>query len=174
MKRYFRSDYSQHHSEPCENAVCIPLTEGMHALIDAKDFDKIGDRLWGKVKSYAVRHRDIYMHKVIMGTESTVDHKNRNSFDNRKSNLRLCSRVENNQNVASWGKTSAFKGVHKPSNENIWIAQIRCNGTRKRIGRFKTEIEAALAYDREAALLHGEFAFLNFPALQQANAVSVG
>jgi len=39
------------------------------------------------------------------------------------------------------------------------------SGKRFYLGRYDDEIEAALAYDRKAEELFGEFAYLNFPGL---------
>lgn len=55
----------------------------------------------------------------------TVDHINRNRADNRKYNLRCCSRFENNLNR---GRRSTNKsgtiGVHYDSKRNKWVANI--------------------------------------------------
>jgi hypothetical protein len=39
-------------------------------------------------------------------------------------------------------KTSKYKGVHFDKHRNRWSAEIRINSIKKRIGRFKTELEA--------------------------------
>ena len=44
-RKYFRADYSQHPSEPCDG-VCIPLTLGYHAIIDEEDFAVISQQHW--------------------------------------------------------------------------------------------------------------------------------
>lgn len=75
-------------------------------------------------------------------------------------NCRWVTRAENNANRTGWGR-SKFKGVTK--NANRWVARIAANGINVYIGRFKTELEAALAYDAAAHRLHGEFSRLNFP-----------
>lgn len=61
-------------------------------------------------------------------------------------------------------KTSQYHGVSKASEGNRWMARISGgpNGT-KYIGRYGTEEEAALAYDREAVERFGSAAKLNFP-----------
>jgi hypothetical protein len=48
--------------------------------------------------------------------------------------------------------------------DSVWIAQISINSKRKNLGRFSTEIEAAMFYDKKAMELFGEFAKLNFPS----------
>jgi hypothetical protein len=48
-----------------------------------------------------------------------------------------------------------------------WRVQIQIDGHRVILDRFDDEIEAALAYDRRACIEFGEFAYLNFPDLQE-------
>lgn len=91
-----------------------------------------------------------------------IDHKNRDAGDNRISNLRVC---KNYQNVANRGplKKNKYKGVYFEKRRNRWYALIQKNGRKDHLGMFKTEIEAAAAYDAASKKRFGEFAYLNFP-----------
>jgi HNH endonuclease/AP2 domain len=87
-----------------------------------------------------------------------IDHKNRNPLDNRLSNLRLVTKSQNQWNRdADRRNASGFKGVSKHACGNRWAAEIKAHGKRHRLGLFKTPEEAAAAYQRAAAELHGEY-----------------
>lgn len=93
----------------------------------------------------------------------SVDHINHNPLDNRKSNLRICSHLQNMQNrKKSQRGASVYKGVCRCKRNNTWRAEIQCGYDRHYLGTFKTETEAARAYDQKAKELFKEFACLNF------------
>ena len=114
------------------------------------------------------------IHRLIMGLVPNdgfeVDHINHNTLDNRRENLRVCTKSENQRNKRSMPGTSKFKGVFWHSAARKWAACITESGRNKYIGVFNVEEDAARAYDREALLLYGEFAYMNFPAQQTASA----
>lgn len=96
-----------------------------------------------------------------------VDHINRDHYDNRKSNLRICTKSQNQMNRGKQrgDYTSKYKGVSyskdsysRPKN---WACELRAKGHKKKRARFFTEREAALQYNQWALELHGEFAVLN-------------
>ena len=92
-----------------------------------------------------------------------VDHKDRNCLNNHLSNLRWCTRKENNQNRSkNKNGTSIYKGVSFEKTNNKWRAQIKHNGQRIHLGYFTNESDAGKAYDRKASELFGVFAKLNF------------
>jgi hypothetical protein len=109
----------------------------------------------------------LYMHREIMNPKDSrfVDHKNCDSLDNRKSNLRLATRAENNCNRRKIkNTTSRFIGVNFYKPTSNWDCRITYQGKRIRLGKFDNEIDAAMAYDAAAKKYHGEFARLNFPS----------
>lgn len=85
---------------------------------------------------------------------------NGDKLDNRKANLRSCTKAQNSHNSKSHrdNKYSSAKGVSFDKKRGKWTADIMSCGKRFRLGRFSTESEAAEAYRRSAILLHKEFA----------------
>ena len=94
-----------------------------------------------------------------------VDHIDRNSLNNRRGNLRLCTPSQNILNTRGKKGTSKYKGVWWNTKKNKWLAMITSKGRHFHLGFFDEEIEAAKAYDRKAVELFGEFAYLNFPEI---------
>jgi hypothetical protein len=93
-----------------------------------------------------------------------VDHRNCDSLDNRKANLRFASHTENGQNRRKRkNATSRFLGVWWDKSKGLWESRIVYNKKRIFLGYFDSEIEAAKAYDEAAKKYFGEFARLNFP-----------
>lgn len=128
------------------------------------------------IKLYAVAYiggRMTFMHRLILANACEgfqVDHINGNGLDNRRENLRVCTRFQNMQNSSGCrDRKSAYKGVAKISrwatnkNGKIWEARICWDGKQRVIGTYKTELDAAQAYDNKAREVHAQFARLNFP-----------
>jgi hypothetical protein len=106
--------------------------------------------------------------------DKIVDHRNGESLDNRKENLRIAEHWQNccNKRINRKDKTSKYKGVGFNKRLKKWQANIHCKGKRIYLGLFENEVDAAKAYDTAAQVYHGEFAVLNFP--QQSPSVSAG
>lgn len=112
---------------------------------------------------YKGKNPSINLHNLITGYKM-VDHKNRDTLDNRLENLRECNCFQNTRNTKTRKdiKYSKYKGVTKSPNRKRWISRIQFNKKRITIGTYNTEKEAAVAYDKKALELFGEFAYLNF------------
>lgn len=166
---------------PAVPAGAIEIQVGAYVvLIDEADLELISRYSW-RVR----RHRrtgklyvsakaggvNVMMHRLIGQTPDGLDtdHKNNDSLDNRRCNLRSATRSQNNVNRAKQatyaGKptTSRFKGVTWDREKRCWRAAMRVGGRPKRLGRFDDEVEAARAYDRAILAQWGEYSRLNFP-----------
>lgn len=138
------------------------------AIVDDQDYDLVVQYRWWLTKQgYAYTQKSLggvrtttLMHRLITepGGAEEVDHKNLDKLDNRRRNLRLCTRSQNNANRAS---SKAYKGVRW--SKNAWQAEIKKDRKYVYIGRFKTAELAARKYDEKAFELFGEFAYTNFP-----------
>lgn len=103
----------------------------------------------------------VYMHRLLMAPKATqeVDHRSGDGLDNRRGNLRLCTRGQNNANRhILQTKTSNHKGVHFEQWSSRWRAEVNHEGKRYTLGRFDSEESAAAAYREAATRLFGEFA----------------
>ena len=147
------SKYSWHHcSKPTDTC------RGAHYF---RNDSKVGDP--PEVGKFQSLHR--YIMGCVKGDGKIVDHINGNTLDNRKSNLRICTPIENSKNMGKMRHNKAgYKGVSRTSTKNIrWQASICINGSSIHIGTYATKIEAAEAYDCVAIYYNGEYARLNFP-----------
>lgn len=105
-----------------------------------------------------------YLHRLLLPDAEFVDHINGNGLDNRRSNLRLCTRSENARNSRKpSNNSSGYKGVSWHKRTKKWRADIRNENRQRSLGSFDNALDAAHAYDRAARVMHGEFARLNFP-----------
>jgi hypothetical protein len=149
----------------------IPLTKGMETIIDDADY-WISALTWvaslQRDRYYAKTPRGIYMHRVLVSAQEgeMVDHINGCALDNRRNNLRVCTRGQNQRNGTTLTRrhnTTGFRGVTVDKRDGAFCAGILANGKKHYLGRFRAAEEAAREYDKAARLLHGEFATLNFP-----------
>lgn len=116
-----------------------------------------------KDKYYVITTEGKRLHRLLLGVNDPkliVDHRNGNTLDNRRCNLRVCVQVNNSRNRSKSKKkyTSKYKGVYW---NRGWVSQIRVNYKAKYLGTFKSEEDAALAYNKAAVKYFGEFAKLN-------------
>ena len=104
------------------------------------------------------------MHRVINNTPLgfDTDHVNGDGLDNRKINLRTCSKSENKANSRKYiGGTNKYKGVSWSKGKQKWASYASKNSKIFHLGYFISEVEAALVYNKFAKENYGEFARLN-------------
>lgn len=160
----------------------ILLSNGTTCTIDDEDYDLVKDFTWhwhinsgpgekpyGRVvTTFRVGGKTRYtmMHRLIMNAPpgQRVDHKDRNTRNNRRENLRFCSASQNQFNQGPRSNTG-YKGVTKvkAACRRPFQAVIAVDRKDHYLGCYYTAEDAARAYDIAAKLLHGEFAYLNFP-----------
>lgn len=156
----------------------IITTPRVDILLD--DIDAAFARLnWCIVKGYAVRtdrsgpkQKTVSLHRLIArampGIE--VDHVNGDKLDNRRSNLRLCSRAENNRNQSTARSNKiGLKGVSWHTASQSYVAQICVDRKKIHLGCFACPETAAAIYDLAARKFHGAFARTNYPAKQKTS-----
>lgn len=153
----------------------IPLTQGKFALVSDKDYPILKTFRWkltagGYVETRIYLRRvngkekylSIYMHRMValppVGLD--VDHKNHSKTDNTRSNLRSCTKAQNQANARLRSdNTSGYRGVREHYGK--WSAYIKIRGHEKSLGTYLSKRDAATAYNVAALKHFGEFATLN-------------
>lgn len=150
----------------------ISLTGGLVALVDDEDWPLISQHNWRAQKSdttyYALTGASetawISLHRLITEAtpDQTVDHKDGDGLNNRRSNLRVCTREQNSANRRlGVNNKSGYKGVCWVRKRGKWLAQISVDKKHYTLGAFADPWEAAQAYNKAALAAWGEFALLN-------------
>lgn len=162
------------------NEYFIPLTTGGFTKVSKEDLLNLLEFRWCKSssngeKKYAracINGKITFMHRYIMLDDlndryKCIDHKDGNGLNNTRENLRICSFSENIRN-SKRKKTKNFdllyKGISRSKNSaaNNFCAALTVDKKQIYLGSFKTQEEAARAYDEAARKHHGEFAKCNF------------
>lgn len=151
------------------SAVAIPLrakdgTVRAFTFVDRADYEWVSEHRWflkraaGDRIGYAARSVRIdgkqqteFLHRRILGLERgdrrEGDHRDRNSLNNQRSNLRVVTHAANGQNTSGRvGRTSKYRGVYLRKDKappKSWGAMSRANGRQVHLGFFETEQEAA-------------------------------
>lgn len=157
----------------------IPLSSrngfAAFVVVSINDIGWLHQWKWSLQRSqtlYAIRKvgpRDkrttVYMHREILARKlgrplsptEEVDHRDKQGLNNKRSNLRLSNRGQNNTNRKTNRKGAIpYRGVYR-CREHFKASIIN-----RHIGVYATMEDAARAYDREALRLFGSFAQLNF------------
>lgn len=148
--------------------VLIELTMGMFSVVDADDHERVSSWRWSAVRSnrggwYAKRRgadgRMVKLHREICAAPDgvEVDHVNGDTLDNRKSNLRLCSREQNQRNASSSRNKSGYHGVCFDRRSGRWRGYVTSGGKQLWSRLFDSPEEASRARIAKALEVHGEF-----------------
>ena len=143
---------------------------GKEILIDEEDLAWATQFTWYVTDTgYAYRSvrvagksKNIRMHRELLSATKgvDVDHINGNRVDNRRTNLRLCSRSNNlkNKTKRRCDNRSGITGVFQHKQTGKWAVQIQVDGKPRHVGLFATLDEAKVARKDIEAKLYGEFA----------------
>lgn len=105
-------------------------------------------------------HRLAWLYVHGEWPEPTTDHKNRLKHDNRISNLRLATQLQQMANMVAYRNNKiGLRGVHYHKQNGCWCARIKINGRNAYLGSFDDPEEAYQAYCRAAQCRDGEFFF---------------
>lgn len=158
----------------CQNNLfCVPVHSRRQgqliALIDRELSSVIQEYRWHLDRDGYARTKSsggaLWMHRLIVDVPDghMVDHINGDTLNNTRANLRI---VDNRLNQANKNPnaTRRFKGVYRNSKiPSMFEARIGWGKKSLYLGLFRSEQEAAAAYDEKAVELYGKYARLNFP-----------
>ena len=157
--------------------ISTPKYPNTFITVDDEDYKWLNQWKWSATLVhggvYAVRHvrgdrngTSLSMHRFILDAPPHLlgDHKDGDTLNNTRGNLRLCTKSQNQFNrKLSSNNTSGYKGVHWRKSANKWHAVIYFNKKQISLGNFTCLIKGAKAYDEAATKYFGKFARLNFP-----------
>lgn len=150
-----------------KNIKILGKNSGSIVMISDKDYRRLRDNKWYINSSGYVTDGKVYIHQLILPKKENVEteHRDGNRLNNQRENLRYATRSQNHANRHKIKETSSkYKGVAFKKDvfrKSPWRAMIGKDYHHYHLGYFKTESEAALAYNKKAIELYGEFAKLN-------------
>lgn len=138
-------------------------SNGIEFYFDLDDYERIKDYCWRYKDGYikTSKPKNITLSRFIMEVGKNdnviVDHINRNTKDNRKSNLRICTSQENSFNSSTpINNKSGIIGVRIRKDTNKWYADIRIDGKLIYLGSYLDKDDAIISRLRAELKYFGE------------------
>ena len=152
----------------------VELTQGQVTLVDIEDLPIIAEYQWNASwnpdrKSYYAtanirlpsgKKTSIRLNRLVMNAQHpfVVDHINTVTLDNRKSNLRICTKSENGMNRGKQSNnTTGHKGICFSKSKNRYVVHIKKDGKSKYIGGYENYEDAVIAHEQALEKIHGDF-----------------
>lgn len=147
--------------------------KGVPFFFDEEDFPRIKEYCWCLSEGYiltnlrkkpARKKSGLQLHRLIMnaGASDIVDHINHDPTDNRKCNLRIVNRSQNNTNMRlKSSNTSGVTGVSYDKSRNKWQANIQVDGRGHYLGRYDSFEDAVAARKAAEEKYFGEYSYDN-------------
>lgn len=145
-----------------------------YALVDDEDFLYLNQFTWSmgkmsKTLAYPTKgnwKRGTWarMHNLLIKPPKgfILDHINRNGLDNRRNNLRVCTRSENQRNrKLQSNNKSGFRGVSWCKRGKVWRSYLKYDKKTHYLGSSRNLRVAARLWNDEARKIFGDFAVLN-------------
>lgn len=147
-----------------EDYIELVLSSSIKVLIDKDDYTKVTKFKWYySSNGYIMSDTRLYLHRYILNAPKglEVDHINHNKFDNRKCNLRLCTRSQNSRNkkYQSNSKTQV-KGVYLCKTTGKYACELHIEGKRIWLGRYSSLEEARLIRKQAEIKYFGEYNYM--------------
>lgn len=155
----------------------INLTQGYKCQVSDEDFERVTTFKWhAQTRTngfvYAVRNEPrvkgkkrklILLHRFLLGVTNPnieVDHKDGDTLNNQRHNLRRANDVQSAQNArVRKDNTSGTKGVNWHKSNEKWVVRVQVKNKRIFVGLFSNLSEAAVARIAAAKQYHKEFAY---------------
>jgi AP2-like factor, euAP2 lineage len=157
----------------------LPVRPSYQAKVDAEDYDRLMKHTWRVITKPSGRkkvvtnivdsegkNRQISLGQFLMSPppgKMVYPRRFMEGFDYRKENLIVCTMAERQKILPKSRRhgTSRFKGVSFITSKKQWRAAIKVNKKSITLGHFKTEEDAALAYNKAAREHFGDQAYQN-------------
>ena len=141
--------YKPNNIVECKNFAKI-IIKDVEVLIDKEDMGKIEVVKWllcfdksinnyyiqGHERSNWRNRKNIKLHRLIMDCPDgmVVDHINRNTLDNRKQNLRICTHRDNANNKGEYkNNKTGHKHIFKDIKTDRYVCQVKVDGRVKHV-----------------------------------------
>lgn len=151
-------------------------SQGKEFWFDIEDYERIKQYCWYIDKNgYVVAHDIINPQKILILSRVVMNlyddtlcvdhiHGEQTRHDNRKCNLRICTKQQNNINRRPQSNSlSGITGVRWNQSTNKWIANISINGTymSKSFSKFEDAVKQRQEWENE---IFGEYSYSNSQA----------
>lgn len=164
-----------------DDYIIAKTNNGIEFYIDIEDEQILKDYCWSiSSNGYLIAYerlmgRKIRLHRLIMNcpNDMVVDHINGDTLDNRKRNLRVVTKQQNDMNKKIRSdSTSKVTGVYFHKHSGKWVAYICVENSQIHLGCFSDFLDAVDARKAAEEKYYGKFSYYNSRIKSKENIVN--